>query len=263
MKIKKEFLEYAISLLDEFGFKYKKKNEVAFVKYGKFEICIHFIFDRDRYVWFSCKVKNLSFADLNEELTGSRYWQESVIIDVLTEHAFSWVYGYKKGDIRGRIDFKHWLKPDGLELDEACREFERLLIKFILPWFDKNKTYDGIRQTFRNGAKNGKLWKGWKQNTDFTPRDFGEMSGVIFQTFFEDFLISKLLNDDTRTAETIYNDLYRNGYETKFSIIDEKTGKPLKELEHIKHHFDALPGIIQRLDAVTPEQWEIYRKRVL
>jgi hypothetical protein len=260
--MKKEFMQYAVSLLNEFGFNYQKKEEQACSSFGKFKLCVSFSGWKELYVTFNCLVCNEYFAELDKELTGNDYWRTAVI-DILSYEAFPRFGGYKKGDIRGQIDFKHPTQKNGLELEEACGEFERLLTKFILPWFDRHKTYEGIRKTFRNGAQTGQLWGKAAYNTDFAPRDYGMIAGSFFQTFCVDFLISRLLNDDARTAEALYNDLYRNGYEKKFSRIDEETGKPVREKEHVKMHFDALPGIIRRLDAVTPEQWEIYRKRVL
>ena len=81
--------------------------------------------------------------------------------------------------------------------------------------------------------------------------------------FYIDFMVGRLLNDDTRSAEALYRDEYEKAYLAKYDgRVEEKTGIPLLELEEIKEEFDILPTMLSRLDAVTPEQWAEYRMRL-
>ena len=258
MSYKTEFIPFAVSLLSEFGFKSDKKLDVAIHTMGNLVLEIRFAGRRGKEVHFSCSVLNEFFAELDFKLTGSNYWGNA-LINILTNHAFPrWDEDL---EFSGQIDFECWQNKNGLSFEEARKEFERLFLGFILPWFERHKTYEGIRRTHREGALSGKLWdKAWS-NTDFTPRDGGQLiSGSLFQTFYIDVLISRLIGDDMRPVNDIYEEFYKDGYEKMYSKIDEKTGKARREGRVGKLYFDALPSIIQRIDSVTEKEWEEYRE---
>lgn len=137
-------------------------------------------------------------------------------------------------------------------------EFERLFIKFMLPWFERNSTLAGIRSSFRSAPVKTQTWN----NLLYT--HYSSMApGGLFLMFYIDFMVGRLLNDEPRTAEALYRDEYERAYLADFEgQIDKETGVPLLELEVIKEDFDLLPTMLSRLDAVTPEQWAEYRTRL-
>lgn len=254
---------FIISLIEEFGFKYYKSKDEAIYNKTKFKFRIG-VTGSEKYVDFSCKILHLDFSEVYEKLTQLPL-PFADIIRIIPDHAFPNWKGEQKDEYYGRIYFDKYymgMKENALSYEDAKKEFERLFTKFILPWFEKHNTFKGIRQTYRSGAMSGKAFEKAWHNTQFTPSSSFE-SGGIFQMFFIDAIISRLLGDDMRPIKEIYNEFYCEGYEKKWSEIDDETGKPYIELDRIKEHFDVLPEIMKRIDSVTELEWEVYRKKVL
>ena len=259
MGTKEDFLPFAKDLLEEFGFKLYKTKYSAIQKFNNFEFEMIFGGDGNRSVRFNCLVKHKQFSEIDKELTGSTYWGDA-LIRLLTSHAFPNRKNKPYDKYYGELFFKQYYGDfhKALTYEQAKNEFERLFTEFLLPWFEKHKTFAGIRHTYRNAPEKFKTW----YNTEYTHAEAHTNAGDIFQMFFVDALISRLLGDDMRPVEEIYEELYKDAYEKKWNKIDSETGKPLKQVERIKRHFDILPRIMENINAVTPTQWEEYRKKV-
>jgi hypothetical protein len=257
MDYKMEFVPFVSSLYKEFGFKYIKKDSTATLKkkYMFFEVmtCYTGYF---RAMYFVCYVRCPSFISILHEVLGCKIeTDDGTLIKISTSSAFRNEVGDKNGFAQEIVFSDGYPVEDRLSDEQVFSEFERLFSKFILPWFEHNSTLAGIRSSFRTAPIKTQTWN----NLLYTFQSSTEPGG-LFLMFYIDFMVGRLLNDEPRSAEALYRDEYERAYLADYDgQIDEEEGVPLIQTERIKRHFDLLPTMLSRLDAVTPEQWAEYR----
>ena len=260
MDYKKEFVPFVSSLYKEFGFKYIKKDSTATLKkkHMFFEVmtCYTGYF---RAMYFVCYVRCPSFINIMHDVLGCKIeTDDGTLIKISTSNAFRDEVGEKTGFTQEVVFSDGYPERDRLTDEQVFSEFERLFTTFMLPWFERNSTLAGIRGSFRSAPVKTQTWN----NLLYTFQSSMEPGG-LFLMFYIDYMIGRLLNDETRSAQELYRDEYEKAYIAKYNgRVDEKTGIPLLELEEIKEDFDLLPAMLSRLDAVTPEQWAEYRIRL-
>lgn len=259
MDYDKEFVPFASSLYKEFGFKYVKKDSTAILKKGNmiFEVMTCYT-GCYRAMNFACYVKCPLFIGILHEIFGCEIEINSgTLIELFTDHAFCDKGGEEAGFSKEIVLSDGYPVETRLTDEQVFIEFERLLTRFILPWFERNSTLAGIRGSFKSAPLKTQTWN----NLLYTYESSMETGGE-FLMFYIDFMIGRLLNDDHRSAEELYRDEYEVEYVTKFDKYDEVFMQRLIELPSIKKEFEILPTMLSRLDAVTPEQWAVYRKQL-
>jgi len=260
MDFKKELEPYMQGVYKEFGFKYTKSTREAILKKGNLILRVLNIYTGYyRAIHFVCYVESPLFCEIMHEILGSKIDRDGgTLIRLDTDHALSDEGGKIAGFTQEIVFSDGYPVVDQLTDEQVFSEFERLFTKFMLPWFEHNSTLAGIRSSFRSAPVKTQTWN----NLLYTFQSSMEPGG-LFLMFYIDFMVGRLLNDEPRSAEELYRDEYEKAYLADYDgQIDEEEGVPLIETERIKRHFDLLPTMLSRLDAVTPEQWAGYRIRL-
>lgn len=255
MSYMSEFLKTAIPFVEDMGFKYVKTKRTAIYKAGKNTYEINFLPYQNDFIHFAYRVCNVSFQSIFEELTNTPIIS---IIELETSMAF---WSYPDSKFCGKYYFSdayliEGTKEDYFDVPKAIYEFEKLVSKHTMPWFDRYKNIHNIIATFRKTSNKYDT----KNNIDITPDSSLFHVGGIFQMFFCDLVLTKLLNEKSYSSTDLYDVFYKRSYLDYWSRIDSDTGKSLMEDERTKADFAILPEIIKRIDNVSNEQWELYRK---
>ncbi len=254
---KKVIIDLAADILQNYDFKFWKGKQRGVKKATVFTYELVISINNSELFFIACSIISEQVTSLVNSIVGDRYWGRD-LIGILTDHALpdDNPCERKKG-LYGEFYFKEQYSEMGLPIGEAKIEFERLVKDFIMPWFEQFQTLEDVRDLFRKNALNGKLWtKAWN-NTDLTSRDDGSGSA-----FYQDVIISKLINKESDTAKGIYEKYYEKGYEEYWNKIDDDEGIQLRFTDRFKDDVARVPQMIKKLDSIPYEEWEGYRKDI-
>ncbi|MDR2038625.1 MAG: hypothetical protein LBQ60_11945 [Bacteroidales bacterium] len=244
------FMMYATNIMSEFGFNFKKKDMTFYQISEKYVFNVIFANTKKESISFRYLINNENFEKLFKDITG--FTVGYGLIDLITSMAF---LDWPDSDYVGTIYFKDAVPwhTRAITLEQAEYELERLVTGHMLPWFDKYKNLVNIRDIFRNTFEKYDT----KRNVNFSPAA-GTNPGGAFIMFYEDVILSRLIGDDLRPAQVIYDEYYREAYYKYWSKNDD-SGVSLMEQERVKNHFEILPSIIEKIEAITNAQWAEYR----
>ena len=245
------FLISSANLMAEFGFKLKKKDQYFYQYSDKYLLKVSFATFKKEEVNYRYYIYNDDFDSVYEKIIG--FTPSYGLINLLTSMAFlDWPdKGY--ANIIYFKDSAPWQK-NAMTLLQAEKEFERLVTGHMLPWFDCYMKPVNIRNIYRNTPKKYDT----KYNINFSP-SFRSITGGFFEMFYEDAVLSRLLGDDMRPIQEIYDTHYKEIYTTYWSQNDS-SGICQMEKESVKVQFAALPSIIGKIEAVTEKKWAEYRE---
>ncbi|WP_075603157.1 hypothetical protein [Saccharicrinis aurantiacus] len=247
MSYKKYIEPKAIELASEHGFKFLKSKKTGYKKYDSIELRF--------WISFGTLGATLSLYVINKELAA--YVEGSINVDLFladggllrinSSSAFS---SDKEFTYRGEIELSYDT------YDVAPEKFEKLFREFVVPWFEKNCTYKGIRQTLRDNGATGALWKPVFDNKEIS----SHCHWTRFpRGFYQDVVLSKIIQDHPYSAQDIYAQYWEKPIDKYLNTWDEKEEYYYKDVPELKEVYEQIPEIINKLEAITEEEWEKFR----
>ncbi|MCW3788485.1 hypothetical protein [Plebeiibacterium sediminum] len=235
-----------VELAKEFGFKYLKSKREGFKKNK--EVGLRFILMNGTLgVSIGLYIENILITDFVEKIAERDYTVKGRLIRILLDNAFS-------SDLdltyMGQIELSY------KTYDVAPVKFEKLFREFVIPWFEKNGSYKGIRRTIRDNAATGALWKPVFNNKEITSYFHWDKFAI---GFYHDVVLSKILNDTPASANDIYEQYWAQPIIDFLDTWDEKDQKYYKDYPDIIKAKDQIPVVIEKLESITDEEWEKFR----